>query len=236
MDLSKLVLYFIDLLLSPLTANFFSKISNNESVQKTIRLYPESKFIKIRFWDAPFIEVEKLVPKKGRILDLGCGEGIFTNFLGLSSPPRKVTGIETNKNRLSQAKKGVGNVLFSIGDVTKLTLPKCDTIILFHLLHHLLSYKQQLDLLKNIYKTIKKSDKLIIVEVEPKFSFKYLLVWITDHFLVPIIFDKKIYSPVFFRKQNDWTDLLKEQGFYCKVMPADKGKPFSHIIIECTKK
>lgn len=236
MNVSYLFIYIIDLLLSPFTANFFADISKNKLVSRTIKLYPESRFVKIRFWDAPFIEVEKLIPSSGKILDLGSGEGIFTNFLGISSPRRKVIGIEINQDRLSQAKRGVKNVSFSKGDATKVTLPKCDTVILFHLLHHLTSYKQQDNLLKKIHSSLKKGNKLIIVEAEPQTNFKYLLVWITDHFLVPLIFDKKFYSDVFFRKQNEWKNLLKAQGFFCKIIQADKGKPFSHIILKCTKK
>ena len=146
MSLSNFFLYLINLLLTPFTQGFFSKSVNNKNIKKTLKLYPESKFIKIRFWDAPFLEVEKLIPLKAKILDLGCGEGIFTNFLGISSPQRAITGIEINQDRLSQADRGVSNVSFKKGDATKVLLFNYDVVVMFHLLHHLTSFNQQEDL------------------------------------------------------------------------------------------
>lgn len=214
--------------------------SSTSCVDKTIALYCnlgwKSIFAKIRFWDAPYLEIERIVPKKGDILDLGCGEGLFSNFLAIASPGRKIFGIDVDKNRIRQADKGLKNTKFILGDVTKKSLPKADTIVMFHLLHHLNSYKDQEKVLKDAYRKINTGSSLIIVEAEPKFSLKFFSAWFTDHFLVPWIFEKKLYSPIFFRKSTNWKKLLKEVGFSSKVVPAEKNKPFSHIIIIAKKK
>lgn len=208
-------------------------------VDQTISLYSgvgwKNLFSKIRFWDAPFIEVEKLIPKSGTILDLGCGEGIFTNYVALASSKRKIIGIELDKQRIIEADHGLKNVTFKYGDATKFDVPQVDTIIMFHLLHHLSSFKSQEDLIKKCAEKLPKRGKLIIVEVEPKFSFKYLLAFFTDHFLVPWIFEKRLHSPIYFRSREDWISLLKNNGLSCKVTSADKNKPFSHVIFNCQK-
>lgn len=208
-------------------------------IEKTINYYDlegwKKWFSKIRFWDAPFVEVEALLPKEGFIVDLGCGEGIFTNFLGLSSPSRKILGVEIDEERLSQANHSLPNVSFKYGDVTKVKLPKSDAIILVHVLHHLTSFTDQEKVLIESCRALKNSGKLIIVEVEPKFSLKYFVTWFTDHFLVPWLFERKLYSPIFFRASEEWIRLLKRLGFACKVIAAEKGKPFTHVIIDCTK-
>lgn len=209
-------------------------------VDQTIDLYKlvgwKKYFSKIRFWDAPFIQVEKLIPKKGLILDLGCGEGIFSNFLALKSKSRKIIGIELNKERINQANKGLKNTKFFQGDVTSKEIPKADTILMFHLLHHLNNFKDQEKLLKKIVKKLKQNGKLIIVEVEQKVSFKYLLAFLTDHFLVPWLFERKFYTKVFFRKSKEWKRILNSLELSVKLISAEKKMPFSHIILVCQKK
>src|SRR5438552_3620639 len=95
-----------------------------EAITETIDLYStfrwKSFFSKIRFWDAPYVEVEKLIPKKGKIVDLGCGEGIFTNFLALSSSKRNIIGIELDKKRIEEANRGLKNASFKFGDATSI--------------------------------------------------------------------------------------------------------------------
>lgn len=209
------------------------------AVDETISLYNmmgwKKLFSRIRFWDAPFIEVEKLIPKSGTILDLGCGEGIFTNYLALSSSKRKIIGVELDKQRVREANRGLKNVKFEYGDATKYTISKIDTIVMFHLLHHLSSYKDQEDLIKKCVTKLPKKGKLIIIEVEPGFSFKYWLAYFTDHFLVPWIFEKRLYSLIYFRNRDEWRNLLETNGLSCKIISADKNKPFSHIIFNCQK-
>ena len=193
-------------------------------------------FSKIRFWDAPFFEVEKLIPKKGRIIDIGCGEGIFTNFMGVTARQRKILGIEIDKTRVGQADKKLSNVLFKQGDATKIKIPKCDVIVLFHLLHHLRGFAYQERVIKNCYKALKKHGKLILVEPDIKPSLKYLISWFTDHFIVPILFEKRLFElNIYFRKKKDWIDLLSNNGFSVKAIPVEEGKPFTNVIFECRK-
>lgn len=214
-----------------------------DPINKTIKLYSRLRwkdwFARIRFWDAPYQEVEKLIPKKGEIIDLGCGEGIFTNYLALKSKNRKIFGIDKDGKKIKQARFAASvltNVKFVNGDVTSKEIPNADIIIMFHLLHHLNSYKSQEELVRKCVGKIKKRGKLIIVEAEPKFSFKYLITWATDHFLVPWLFEKRLYSPIFFRKGEEWVKLFKKSGFSCTLSLAEKGKPFTHIILECQKR
>lgn len=206
---------------------------------KVISLYQKGSYTRlfsyIRFWDAPYTQVEKLVPKKGTIVELGCGEGLFSNFLAVSEPKRKVIGIEIDKNRFKNADKGLPNASFLYGDITKVTIPKADTVVLFHVLHHLHSYTAQSTLLRRVSLGIPKNGRLIVVEVEPVFSFKYFITWFTDHFLVPWLFEKRFYSPIYFREAQDWKEQFTELNFDVKIKRYRKNMPFSHIVYECIK-
>ena len=66
------------------------------------------------------------------IIDLGSGDGLMANYLGISSKRRKVFGIELNKSRLIESDKGVKNVKFKVGDILKSKIYKVDVILLIH--------------------------------------------------------------------------------------------------------
>lgn len=214
-------------------------MDSKTAIKETIKLYSglgwKSLFARIRFWDAPYIELEALVPREGEIIDLGCGDGMFANFLALSSAKRSVYGIELNRSRLSDAGHGVSNTKFILGDVTKASIPKAKAIVLIHVLHHLSSYNEQEELILKCRRRLKKNGKLIVAEVEPKFSIKFFVTWFTDHFLVPWVFERKLYSLIFFRKAKDWKICLENLGFSCSITSAEKDKPFTHIILNCTR-
>lgn len=194
-------------------------------------------FAKVRAWDAPYEAIERLAPQKGVIVDLGCGDGLLANFLGLSNPERKVYGIELNKERIKKANNGVKNVIFSKGDVLRKKIPKNDGSLLVHVLHHLPSKKSQEDLLKRVYESLNKNGKLIIVEVAEKPLKKLIFSWLTDAFTVPILFERKLFDfNFYYRKINGWKKVLFLSGFRSvEIKAAPRGMPFSHVVFVCRK-
>ncbi|MEX2012774.1 MAG: methionine biosynthesis protein MetW, partial [Candidatus Levyibacteriota bacterium] len=54
----------------------------------------------LRLLVIPFEEIDKILPKKGLILDLGCGDGPLTSYLALSSKERQVRGWDIDDKRM----------------------------------------------------------------------------------------------------------------------------------------
>jgi SAM-dependent methyltransferase len=218
----------------------FVKGKFNENCYRTIELYKDSSFdyifSKIRFWDGPFLEIERATPKSGVIIDLGCGEGILTNFLAISSPERKLIGVDIDESRIKRADRGLRNTIFVKGDVIKYKLPECDCIVLSHVFHHLLSYNDQQILVDRISKRLEKGDKLIIAEVDRGMTAKYVLSWLVDSFVFPILFENKIMNlNSYHRSRKGWIKLLKKNGFKLRVKKGLPGRPFPDIIIQALK-
>lgn len=209
------------------------------NVAKTINLYKNLGwkyiFSYIRFWDAPLQELEKHIPKKGTFVELGCGDGILSNFLAITSKDRKIIGIDNDKKRVKTAKRGLANTMYISGDIREIDIPQSDGIIISHVLHHLSSYKQQEDLLKICRQKIKSNGNIYILEIYKNKNFKYLLGWFFDHFLVPIFFEKKLYSKIYYRSDKEWNLLLNKIGFKTKIIDVSPNKPISNIIILCKK-
>lgn len=195
----------------------------------------EAFLSKFKFWEEPYEAVDRVLPAKGTVLDLGCGEGLLANYLALSSDKRKIIGYEIASERLEHAKKGVKNTTFKVVNITQGKFPQSDNVVLFHVLHHLPGRQSQQDVIEKVKKCLNKNGKLVIVEVHVKPTIKYLAAWFADHFLVPWVFEKRFYTKAYFRKEKDWISLLKKLGFKIKATEETKGRPFPNIIFECTK-
>lgn len=237
--MQKLISIFLQSILKIFLTPFL-KEEKNPYLNKIINLYKKDGFAaffaKVRIWDSPFEQVERFVPKKGLIIDLGCGDGFFSNYLAIKSPLRKIVGVEINRNRIKIADKGFKNTKFITGDVTKKKIKSADTILMFHLLHHLLAPLDQIDLIKDCVRKLSKGGKLIIIEVDTKPIHKYLFSNLTDKVIVPILFERKFFDfNIHYRSAIEWRDILAKHGLKTTILRADKDKPFSHIIIQAKK-
>lgn len=219
---------------------FDKRAWNSPGIKRVSELYKNTGFselfAKIRIWDAPLEMIAELVPQMGTVVDLGCGDGLFTNYLALDDSGRRVVGIEINPSRIKEAEKGIKNVKFQHGDILKTDFPLADTILLIHVLHHLSSYEQQMKLIDQCKDKLKKDGNLIIVEIIKRPFLKYLFTWLVDVLVFAILFEEKTFnSKIFYRSDKDWRDLLTKKGFSVKTKKASKGKPFSHMIFCCRK-
>ena len=219
---------------------FIKNKIKGKNVDKIIDLYSNvnytKNFVKFRFWFGPLHEVNELVPRSGTILDLGCGEGILTNFLAVSATKRKMIGVELNASRVKQARKGVKNTKFLTGSALTLKLPKADAIVVSHVFHHLGSRMRQEELLDVCFNHLKTKGKLIIAEVDRQFSLRYFFGWITDILLVPIFFEKKLLDlQIYHRGRKEWKALLQKHGFKVTYIRVTKDRIYPEVIMVAAK-
>lgn len=185
-------------------------------------------FTKIRFWTGSFVQLEKLIPKTGKILDLGCGYGILTNYLAFCSSERTVIGIDTDKGKIKYANRGIKNVSFSIGDATKMKLENLNCIILHDVLHHLNSFEEQKTLIRNCKTMLGKNGILLIVEVDNKPFWKLALGRITDFVMYKG-------DPVYYIYMKNMTFLLNK--YFSNNIKVERfyNNPFSQVAYICQK-
>lgn len=212
----------------------------SKNAQRIINLYSTTpytrNFVKFRFWFGPLLEINNLVPKVGTVTDFGSGEGILANFLAISSPKRKITGIEISKNRIKEANKGIKNIKFITGSALKVKTPKTDTVVISHVLHHLGNKKRQEELLRIAHDKIKKGGQVVIAEVDKEFSLAYLFGYIVDIFLVPVFFEKKFLDlKIDHRNKKEWIKVFQKLGFKVNKMQITKDRIYPEVIFVLTK-
>ena len=59
----------------------------------------------LRWRTCPFRDVADVVPRQGAILDAGCGHGLFSLYLAVQGPERRITGVDIDDDKLAVARR-----------------------------------------------------------------------------------------------------------------------------------
>ncbi len=88
-----------------------------------------------------------IVPKQGKILDIGCGYGFMPYMLSFVAKERQITGIDYDEEKIDTAKhcfSKTNNINFVHSDVMGFEFEKYDCIIMADMLHYLQPDEQKL--------------------------------------------------------------------------------------------
>ena len=179
----------------------------------------------------------KYIPKNGKILDLGCGEGLTANLLGLLRPDLEIIGIDKSSLAIDSAKKiKIKNVKFYKINFLKLNFinskkfSEFDLIICNDVVHHI-NFNYHRSLVEKLIGKLKVNGHVVFKEVNKDDFLDYTL----SKFFDKILYPKDCLS---FRSKLEWLSFFERIGyekkeiifFYCKHWwPASK-------IIYCIKK
>ncbi|MDP2632577.1 MAG: class I SAM-dependent methyltransferase [Candidatus Curtissbacteria bacterium] len=184
----------------------------------------QSLYDLLRSWMLPLKEIDRLIPRKGRIVDLGCGEGVTAKYLA-HIKSRTIIGVDNNKKRLQ--KSTLKNLQFKLADIRKYPLKKADTVIFSDVLHHL-SYVDQKVLLAKVAKALKKNRLLLIKEIDTKEFVRSSLSRFWDFVFYP---KDKIY----YHDSEKFKTELEKLGFIVEVIRASRLFPGSTTLFVCQK-
>jgi len=59
----------------------------------------------VRWWSAPFPRIASALPTTGRILEIGCGHGLFSSYAALAAPARSVVGVDIDAAKIALAQR-----------------------------------------------------------------------------------------------------------------------------------
>lgn len=63
--------------------------------------WQERVHVHVRWWSAPFRRLVRLLPGAGRVLEIGCGHGLFSAYAALSGPDRDVVGVDIDADKIA---------------------------------------------------------------------------------------------------------------------------------------
>lgn len=182
----------------------------------------------LRFLMLPLSAIDKAMPVKGIIYEIGCGMGVISLYLG-KEPGRQVIGTDLNpaKIKLLQTIEKLQNVSFVNTNAVKYSYQKCSGAVLSDFLHHV-DYKTQEKILHKIGTALNKNGVIVIKEIDKNDGMRMWLSRLWDVLFYPG-------DAIYYREKNDLVGLLKNLGLAVSVKREVPWFPGSTYLFICQK-
>jgi len=196
-------------------------------------------FAGLRLKILPLSEIDKVVPKEGTIVEIGCGHGIITNFLSLTSESRKMIGVDIDSRRIDIAKSTIGNrknIDFVLGDFRNLQFREIDMIILFGVIC-LIPFDEWASLFTSIHSALKKNGKVLFHDVKKAKSWIFRLHKMREHLFH--IMKITAGAGFFVMEPKEIEDFLQRMNFSVSPLGSSMDVPLmsnmAHLLTKTTK-
>jgi len=178
--------------------------------------------------------MDLLLPDEGRILDVGCGFGLFAAYFGQTDPRRRIVGVDPNARRIALAQRvaerlGLEQHRFHVGDVRDVALEGVfDAAYVLDVMHHIPAADQRA-VLERMRDLLVPGGVLLIKDITTEPRFELLFTELLDRVMVG--WDE----PLAYRHHKEWGQLLTELGFKVRIVRVPDVLPYPHVVIAATK-
>lgn len=191
-------------------------------------------FLLARWVWVPYLEMEAYLPKKGRILDVGCGHGLFTYAIAKTGERDQVLGVDHDQRRIEQAKHALGsvpNISFRVGDFSVLEEEKFDAVVSIDVLHYMSTAVQE-QILQKVYQALPEGGVFLFREVNIEAGALSRLAKIHENVMTKIGFTKG--ENLNFHRISEWEEMAGRPGFEVKSLNFSRF-PFVDRLYICSK-
>jgi len=204
-------------------------IANQRSL--IVRLYARIRFLILR---QTFLqEIGQYLPRRGRVLDLGCGFGLFSLYFAIDAPDRKMVGVDLDTDRIESAREcarrmGITNVDYTAQNALDWRgQGDFDAIFMLDLIHHL--PKQEVEaFLRRVAGLLAPDGTLLLKDVSNKPAYKMWFTLLLDRLMVGR-------EPIHYWPPSDLCALVEGLGFSVKRHTINDLLPYPHVLYVCTR-
>jgi len=211
----------------------------NVAIDNIVRALPpfERVYSRIRFsiLRPKLLSVmDLLLPDAGRILDVGCGFGLFAAYFGQTHPRRQIVGIDPNTRRIATAERvaravGLKEHRFIAGDVRDANLQgPFDAVYMLDVMHHIPAEAQR-GVLERLHDMLVPGGVLLMKDITTEPHYQLLFTEVLDRVMVGWN------EPLAYRHHRAWGELLSDIGFRTRMVRVPDVLPYPHVVISCTK-
>jgi 2-polyprenyl-3-methyl-5-hydroxy-6-metoxy-1,4-benzoquinol methylase len=177
--------------------------------------------------------MDLLLPPDGRILDVGCGFGLWAAYFGQMEPARAIIGVDSSERRVEMAQRVVERLgvqaQFLCADIRHADVegPFAAAYVL-DVLHHIPRADQRA-VLERLRDLLAPSGVLLIKDIttEPWYGLKFTEV--LDRAMVGF------HEELAYRHHREWRELLEELGFRVRVVRVPDVLPYPHVVLAATR-
>src|SRR4051812_28147155 len=212
-----------------------TRVSSAEAVRRSLRQYRGQPlgirgFVLARHLLAPMARILDAMPASGRLLDVGCGHGLFANALALGSPARDVLGVDPSAAKMEVARAsaaGLPNVRFQQGVVQEVEERGFDAISILDVLY-LLPIDEKLALLRACRERIAQDGVLVLKTNATRPAWKYRVARLQEHAMTGV--GLTMGHGLYFLSREQNTELLRLAGFEPRIVDLNTWLPYPHVM------
>jgi 2-polyprenyl-3-methyl-5-hydroxy-6-metoxy-1,4-benzoquinol methylase len=216
------------------------EVYGSAAVSRIVRTLPpvERVYSRIRFsiLRPKLLSVmDLLLPDEGRILDVGCGFGLFASYFGQTHPRRRLVGVDPNSRRVelarrSAARLGLRDHHFLVGDVRDAPLPgPFDAAYVLDVMHHL-PRENQRSVLERLRAHLLPGGMLVLKDITTEPRSGLLFTHALDRLMVGFR------APLAYRHHHEWARMLAALGFKVRMVRVPDILPYPHVVIAAAKR
>ncbi len=125
----------------------------------------------VRWWSAPFPRIAAFLPPSGRVLEIGCGHGLFSTYAALAGPERSVLGVDIDADKIALARQVAArlptvDLSFQVAESGAVPEGPWDAIVIVDVLY-LLPADAQRALLSDAARQLAPGGSLLVKEMSP---------------------------------------------------------------------
>src|SRR5919197_2762508 len=192
---------------------------------------PARLFVHGRAFLSDLAFVERFVPRKGFIVDLGCGHGLFACVLREASETRRVLGIDLDPRKIEIARGAIQDtqwLRFEIGDIVATPPPKCDAVTIVDVLY-LMPFEQQELVLRNAASALGEGGPLVVKAQEKRMDPRYAVTYAQELVTVSLGFTRGGRERFFFPTREEATAMFDRAGFKVDVIEMP-NRPYTDVV------
>lgn len=186
--------------------------------------------VRARHWLCPLERIAAHVPLRGRVLDVGCGHGLFANLLALEAPARTLLGVDPMASKIAVAARvarGLPNVRFAVGSAADVREAPWDVVTILDVLY-LLPPPAKLALLERCRALLAPGGLLLLKTNDRRPRWKYYWTRFEEQVMTRLGLTAGQGLYFFGAAQN--LALLRLAGFDARVVRLDTWLPYPHVL------
>ena len=215
------------------------EVYGREAIERIVRALPplERAYSRVRFsiLRPKLLSVmDLLLTDEGRILDVGCGFGLFAAYFGQTHPRRRIVGVDPDARRIGiarhvAARLGLPQHEFAVGDVRAAPLDgPFDAAYVLDVMHHL-PIDDQRGVLERLRDALVPGGMLLVKDITTEPRLGLLFTEALDRLMVGFR------EPLAYRHHREWAGILAELGFKVRMVRVPDLLPYPHVVIAATK-